>query len=164
MALTRGKRPCGRVHADACEGRHMPCGLAYRGPTGIVGPWLDFGVVTQMHYRARSFNLTFLRVFLRVGLCSHTVHTFCKQRERTAGVGIDLDGRDCVDPSPRHLNYNTCAKLDVSEVTYLSFGDAWTHKEHPIFIGRMTRDPSRMHDREDLHQRISSNDRDSMSH
>ena len=60
-------------------------------------------------------------------------------------------------------NYNTCAKLDLSEVTYLSFGNAWRHKERPIFIRRMTRDSSRMHDHEDLHQRISSDDRDSMS-
>ena len=40
VALTRGRRPRGRVHADAHEGCHVACeGFAYGGPTGIVGPW-----------------------------------------------------------------------------------------------------------------------------
>ena len=43
VALTRGRRPRRRVHAGACEGRHVACGgggagYAYGGPTGIVGP------------------------------------------------------------------------------------------------------------------------------
>ena len=38
VALTHGRRPRGRVHADAREGCHVACGLAYGGPTGIVGP------------------------------------------------------------------------------------------------------------------------------
>ena len=42
-ALTCGKRPRRRVHADAREGRHVACGLAYGGPTGIVGHWLGIG-------------------------------------------------------------------------------------------------------------------------
>ena len=58
------------------------------------------------------------------------------------------------DPSPRDLNYNTCAKSDLSEGTYLSFGDAWRHKERLIFIGRMILDSSRTRDCKDLHQRI----------
>ena len=40
LALTRGRRPRGRAHADAREGRHMAYGgFAHGGPTGIVGPW-----------------------------------------------------------------------------------------------------------------------------
>ena len=39
VALTRGRRPRGRAHADAREGRHVACrGFAGGGPTGIVGP------------------------------------------------------------------------------------------------------------------------------
>ena len=128
--------------------------LAVGGPTGLVGPGKELGAVTQMRYRTQLFKLTFLCFFFRVGLCSHTVLTFCRQRGRTAGVGFDQDGGDLVDPSPRDLNYNTCTKSDLSEVTYLSFGDKWRHKERLIFIGRMTRDSSRTHDGEDLHQRI----------
>ena len=43
VALTRGRRPRGWVHADAYEGCHVACGFAYGGPTGIVGPWLGSG-------------------------------------------------------------------------------------------------------------------------
>ena len=43
MALTCGRRPRERVHANAREGRHVACGLAYGGPTGRVGPWLGIG-------------------------------------------------------------------------------------------------------------------------
>ena len=40
VALTRGRRPRGRVHADAREGCHVSSeGFACGGPTGIVGPW-----------------------------------------------------------------------------------------------------------------------------
>ena len=40
VALTRGRRPRGRVHEDTHVGRHVACwGFAYGGPTGIVGPW-----------------------------------------------------------------------------------------------------------------------------
>ena len=38
MALTRCRRPCGRAHADACEGCHVAGRLAGGGPMGIVGP------------------------------------------------------------------------------------------------------------------------------
>ena len=42
VALTRGRRPHRRAHADAREGRHVACrGLAGGGPTGVVGHWLD---------------------------------------------------------------------------------------------------------------------------
>ena len=42
VALTRGRRPRGKAHADAREGRHVACGgFAGGGPTRIVGPWLD---------------------------------------------------------------------------------------------------------------------------
>ena len=47
---------------------------------------------------------------------SHTVLTFCRRCGRTTCVGFDQDGGDRVDPSPRDLNYNTCAKSDLSEV------------------------------------------------
>ena len=87
----------------------------------------------------------------------------CRMRGGPVDVGSDQDGEDRVDPSPRDHQITTCTKSDLSERTYLSFGDAWSHKEHPIFIGRMTRDSSRIHDCEDLHQRISSDNRDSMS-
>ena len=130
---------------------------------GIVGPGKRVGAVTQLlDICAPLFNRFISQCFLRVGLCSHTFFC-CRTRGGPAGVGFDQDGGDRMDPSPHDLNYNTCAKSDLSEVTYLSFGDAWRHNERPIFIGRMTRDSSRMYDREDLHQRISSNDRDSMS-
>ena len=38
VALTRCRRPCGRAHADACEGCHVAGRLAGGGPMGIVGP------------------------------------------------------------------------------------------------------------------------------
>ena len=38
VALTHGRRPRGRAHADAREGRHMAGRLAGGGPTGIVRP------------------------------------------------------------------------------------------------------------------------------
>ena len=34
VARTRGRRPRGRVHADAHEGRHVAGGLEGEGPTG----------------------------------------------------------------------------------------------------------------------------------
>ena len=40
VALTHGRRPRARVHADPGEGRHVACeGFAYGGPMGIVGLW-----------------------------------------------------------------------------------------------------------------------------
>ena len=40
VALTRGRRPRGRVHADAREGRTWHAGgFACGGPTGIVRHW-----------------------------------------------------------------------------------------------------------------------------
>ena len=103
-----------------------------------MGPGKIVGAVTQIRYRTPSFKLTFSKCFLCVGLCSHTIlmlqvtwrHGWCQIHQRT------------------------CAISDLSEVTYLSFGDAWRHKERPILIRRMTWDSSRTPDHEDLHQRI----------
>ena len=47
VALTRGRRPRERVHADAREGRHVACGFACGGSTGIVGPGWVLGAVTH---------------------------------------------------------------------------------------------------------------------
>ena len=66
---------------------------------------------------------------------SRLISYLCRTRGGPVDVGCDQDGGDRVDLSPRDLNYNTCAKSDLSEVTYLSFSDAWRHKERPIFIG-----------------------------
>ena len=75
MALTRGRRPRGRAHADAREGCHVAGRLAGGGPTGIVGPGnRGGGAVTQLIYKgAPLFNRVLSHYFLRVGLCSHTV-------------------------------------------------------------------------------------------
>ena len=43
VALTRGRRPRGRAHMDAREGRHVAGKAGSGGPTGIVGPWLERG-------------------------------------------------------------------------------------------------------------------------
>ena len=57
-------------HADVREGRHVACGLAYGGLTGIVGPWLGIG-----GGNANAFPnvFSFSQCFLHVGLCSHTI-------------------------------------------------------------------------------------------
>ena len=39
VALTRGRRPRGRVHVGARVGRHVAGRARSGGPTGIVGPW-----------------------------------------------------------------------------------------------------------------------------
>ena len=70
MALTRGRRPHGRAHVDAREGRHVASRLAGGGPTGIVGPGYRGGAVTQLLLkRAPLFNRIISTYFLRVGLC-----------------------------------------------------------------------------------------------
>ena len=74
-ARTRGSRPSGstRVHADARVGCHMAGGLAFGGPTGLVGPGESIGVVTQRRYRGALFNRKSFAFFLRVALSSHEV-------------------------------------------------------------------------------------------
>ena len=110
------------------------------------------------HYLIASFP----NIFFVWDYVPH-VSYLCRMRGGPGNFGCDMDDEDRMDPSPRDHQITTWAKSDLSERTYLSFGDAWSHKERPIFIERMTRDSSRMHDREDLHQRISSDDHDSMS-
>ena len=58
-----------RGHVGAREGRHVEGGLAYGGPTGIVGRGKNLGAVTQMRYRAPIFNHGKFHYFLHVGLC-----------------------------------------------------------------------------------------------
>ena len=59
VALTSGRRPRERVHADAREGRHVASeGFAYGGPTGIVGPLLERGAVTLIILYRRFPYLT----------------------------------------------------------------------------------------------------------
>ena len=66
-----------------------------------------------MRYRALVFEINVCRVFLRVGLCSHTF-LFCRRRGDTAGIGCDQDVEDRVDPSPRDHQITTCAKDGIS--------------------------------------------------
>ena len=58
MALTRGRRPRGRAHVDACEGHHMAGKAGRGGPTGIVGPLLEWGAVMLIKLHWRSPYLT----------------------------------------------------------------------------------------------------------
>ena len=39
LALTRGRRPRGRVHVGIRVGHHVAGRAGSGGPTGIVGPW-----------------------------------------------------------------------------------------------------------------------------
>ena len=74
VALTRGRRPRERAHADAREGRHVAGRLAGGWPTGIVGSGNRGRAVTQLIYEGASlFNRVLSHYFLRVGLCSHTI-------------------------------------------------------------------------------------------
>ena len=52
-----------------------------------VGPSLVFGAVTQMRYRTPPFILVVSFILSRVGLCSHTVLTFCRWCGGTVSVG-----------------------------------------------------------------------------
>ena len=43
------------------------------------------------------------------------VSYLCRTRGGSADVGFHQNGRDRVDASPRDLNYNTCAKCNLSD-------------------------------------------------
>ena len=89
VALTRGRRPRGGVHAGACEGRHMAGKDDSRRAHWYSGTLVREGG-GNANYCMLALPL-FIRVishsFLRMGLCSHTVLPF-------AG---DVDARRALD-------------------------------------------------------------------
>ena len=117
-------RPRGR--AQAARARHMwrwrvagghadrSTRTPVRGATGQAGRWRAHGssgaLVTWgdgnaiLRKGAPLFNRNLTRYFRRVGLCSHTVLTFCRWRGGLSGVGFGQNGGD---RSPRDHQIET---------------------------------------------------------
>ena len=112
VALTRGRRPRGRVHVGARVGHHVAgkdgSRRAHRYSATLVRE--GGGNANYSMLVLPLINRVLSHHFLRVGLCP-TRLTFCKRRGRAVGVGFQQDGENRVDPSPRDHQYSTCRNI-----------------------------------------------------
>ena len=119
-ALTRGRRPRRRAHADAVWGATWA--VNREDVTKLIGE------------STTLFNLVLSLYSFRVGLCSHTISILqvtWLQRTRQ----IQMYGMDRVDPSPRDQWLQHVLKIRSKWTWSMGSPDAtWQHEDRRIFI------------------------------
>ena len=134
VALTCGRRPRRRAHANAREGRHVAGKAGKWRAHGLVGPWLDIRGGNTLALNRPPYLTADSPDISSVWDYVPTRFYLACDVDAWRASDLTADGYDRVDPSPHDQKISTCLKYRLSEAIDTVPFATWKSRERPIFV------------------------------